>query len=494
MAYAASDRDDFVTINIADTKFDAKTGNDHVLINRTGALVFGNLGDDWLSANIHLIAYDETVITTDLRGGLGDDQIYVSLSIANYDIGYDTAISANIEGGAGDDRIVVDLASSDAPLSALINGGSGDDTISVTFGYIEGGMGTLSEDLRIFGGAGNDTITVDLYLSNSGFPELVIPIHGGAGDDTITSSLRASGNDGGDATARIFGGAGDDVIRSVVEGAPTGIGGTETNFARGGAGEDRIEVITRGENAFETMANDARGGAGDDVLVARATIAAYGDMSQATNTLFGDGGDDHLTARIDLGSVYGTSGINRLSGGAGDDVLLATIVKGDGWEEDVVARSELKGGDGNDRLTVRGGDGNILWGNLGDDTLIGGSGADRLIGGQGADYLRGNGGADTFVFMSARGAGLDERDQIADFRIGVDAIDVAAIDADAGRPGNQSFVFATEAGAGHLWLEDAADGDSSLLFADTGAGLLVVSLLDGAGVRAADYSAGDFIL
>jgi Ca2+-binding RTX toxin-like protein len=491
VAYFASDEDDFVTINIEDSKLDARAGNDTVSVNKTGALVFGSFGNDFLSANIHLTAYAETYLATDLRGGVGNDTIDVALSIENYDFGYDTGISANLEGGRGDDVISLDLRSSDAPLTATVHGGSGDDTIAVTFGLLDGGMGTLSEDLSVWGGAGDDTISVNLFLSNSSYPELFSPISGGAGDDTITAFVQASGNDGGDATSRVLGGAGDDTISSTVEGVPTGIGGSERNVVRGGSGDDHIEVTARGTNDFDLVSNNARGGGGDDVLIALGEVVGYESM--ATNTLAGGAGDDHLTATLKLESGYETTVRNFLSGDAGDDVLRATIKVSPGSDE-ITARSVLSGGEGDDRLTVVGGDHNRLFGNQGDDTLIGGKGDDRLIGGQGADFLKGNGGDDTFVFMSARGEGLSERDRIADFHIGQDVIDLSHIDANAFESGNQSFDFSAGSGSGHVWVADDTDGAGSLVYADTGRAVLVVAILDGPGIHAGDYSASDFIL
>jgi Ca2+-binding RTX toxin-like protein len=488
VANTASDNDDFITTSIYDTKVDARAGDDQVIVGGSGTLVLGNIGDDWLSVNLHRTAYEEMVLSTDLRGGVGDDFIQASLSLLNYDIGYETTLTANVEGGAGDDLISLDLSSSDAPITATVNGGSGNDTISVTFGFLEGGMGTLTEDLSLWGGAGDDTINVNLYLSNSSFPELDSPIFGGAGDDTITAFVQASGNDGGEATSRIIGGSGDDTIRSLVEGVETGFGGVERNVARGGLGDDRIEVTARGTNDFDFVANHAEGGDGDDVIVARGGVV--GDMSESGNTLLGGSGNDHLTARLEIG-YYGNTALNTVRGEDGDDVLVASIKVTPGWTDNGATRSELFGGEGADHLSVRGGVGNVLTGNQGDDTLIGGGGTDRLVGGQGADYLRGGGGSDTFVFMSARGEGLAERDQIADFTIGKDRIDVSRIDADAAHSGNQAFSFGHEDGAGNLWVTEDGAGDGSLLYADTGDGLLVVALLEG---RAADFSAGDFIL
>ena len=97
--------------------------------------------------------------------------------------------------------------------------------------------GTLAIPVRLFGGAGNDTI----IAGND--PTL---IHGGIGDDTLT---------GGSANDRIYGAPGHDIL--------TGLAGNDLMV--GGAGNDTIS-----------------GGDGDDVLFGYA----------GTNTLTGGSGKD----------------------------------------------------------------------------------------------------------------------------------------------------------------------------------------------------------
>lgn len=109
--------------------------------------------------------------------------------------------------------------------------------------------------------------------------------------------------------------------------------------------------------------------------------------------------------------VWGDLGTNTLDGKGGDDILYGlqgddSLAGGDG-------NDELWGGDGND--TLRGGAGNdtlnggidndTLLGDAGDDHLLGNSGNDFLDGGAGNDQLEGEDGSDTYRF--ARGWGID---------------------------------------------------------------------------------------
>lgn len=87
---------------------------------------------------------------------------------------------------------------------------------------------------------------------------------------------------------------------------------------------------------------------------------------------------------------------------------------------------------------------NTIIGLEGADTLRGAAGNDRLVGGGGRDVLFGGGGLDRFVFNATVESrpGLLHRDVIADFhRSQHDRVDLAAIDADTTKAGNQGFVF-----------------------------------------------------
>jgi Ca2+-binding RTX toxin-like protein len=86
---------------------------------------------------------------------------------------------------------------------------------------------------------------------------------------------------------------------------------------------------------------------------------------------------------------------------------------------------------------------NRISGNSGDNRLDGGVGDDALVGGAGRDRLTGGDGADVFVFsrITETGKTSTTRDVITDFQIGIDDIDLQAIDANTARTGNQAFTF-----------------------------------------------------
>ena len=115
-----------------------------------------------------------------------------------------------------------------------------------------------------------------------------------------------------------------------------------------------------------------------------------------------------MTAPVDPpGNVIeGTDDRDKLIGSRDDDTI-----KGLG------GRDVINGRAGNDVL--EGGDGN--------DQIRGSAGDDVLGGGQGADYLKGGSGIDTFVYKQLS-TGVDF---IADFKVGIDLIDLSAIFADS---------------------------------------------------------------
>jgi Ca2+-binding RTX toxin-like protein len=108
------------------------------------------------------------------------------------------------------------------------------------------------------------------------------------------------------------------------------------------------------------------------------TGEAAGDVFQSIEGLIAGKGGDWLT---------GDSQSNLLDGGAGNDIL-------------------------------KGGEGDL-------DVLIGGQGADKLYGGWNDDRLTGGEGADVFFFEEGEG---HEDDIITDFEIGIDKIDLMAVD------------------------------------------------------------------
>ncbi|WP_018044572.1 calcium-binding protein [Methylobacterium sp. 88A] len=201
---------------------------------------------------------------------------------------------------------------------------------------------------------------------------------------------------------------------------------------------------------------------GIDVTVAHEkTFFDHNDTQYVLKDIFA--GNDTINGSRYSDYIDGYTGADTMKGGDGDDVYIV-----DNSGDRVIERSlngvDLVkssvsfsiGGQFIENLTLTGtsaingtgntGD-NVLTGNAAANTLKGGAGDDALIGGRGRDVLLGGAGDDTFQFKSIRdsAAGAEHRDQISDFTIGADHIDLHLIQAVTGATGDQPFSFIGDA-------------------------------------------------
>lgn len=221
-----------------------------------------------------------------------------------------------------------------------------------------------------------------------------------------------------------------------------------------------------------------------------------------SDKLHGNSGSDKLYGNSGSDTLYGGKGGDRLNGGTGSDYMAGgsgsdtyivnstrdrVVEKAGQGTEQVKSSVSFTLGTSLEKLKLTGhsdinGTGNslankvygnssdnVLKGLSGNDLLKGNGGEDLLVGGSGKDVLTGGSQADTFVFRSAKEAGIGSgRDVITDFKRGYDAIDLSSMDAVVGRSGNQRFEFigkdAFSKTAGELQFRDGilrgdTDGD-----------------------------------
>ncbi len=464
--------------------FTGGSGADSILVLANDVTARGANGNDLLTTSLVAGTSEYLAISTALYGGQGDDYLHAILGLQWDGDDLDgTGISVTLDGGTGNDLLWLEMRSDVIGESASLSGGDGDDTIIVTTQPFAPEIGGQHTAIDIDGGDGADTIIISvatLAEASGDDPGAYVSVSAGAGDDVVDSTI-SEGE--ANATAVLDGGDGADEI-SAVTSAGYMNGGIALNQVSGGADADLIDL--EAHSVINEATNQAYGGEGEDTITALARAGSSEEFGTARNDLHGGAGNDRITAKAVL--FDGGEVVNTVYGDGGDDRISASI---QGDRDGDPAHSELYGGAGNDRLSVRGGEGNILNGGAGDDTLIGGSSSDTLIGLQGDDALQGKGGADIFLFGNIRSG---ERDRISDFVIGEDVIDLSQIDANRDRAGEQSFRFGTREGTGRAWIEEDPDTTGSILYADDGHRLLEVLLKDGRGVSAEDYSAGDFLL
>ncbi|MDF1840569.1 MAG: PKD domain-containing protein [Rubripirellula sp.] len=255
-------------------------------------------------------------------------------------------------------------------------------------------------------GEGDDT-----FLSGSG-DDVVIT---GGGQDSIVTG------DGSDSIVSVSGddtidsGAGDDVLffRSFSDKVIKDGGGTDTlNFSGVSQGSGEVDGITldlRIDNGVPQTVHSTGSIAleGEFENVIGSNFKDFLVSSDASNQLFGGGGDDRIVTSGGFDTVLGGEGSDSIfggpggndsiDGGTGDDL----ITSGGGDNDSVV------GGDGNDTITSGGGVGDSLFGGSGNDSIVsgglgresidGGSGDDSLVGGDGNDSLFGGPGNDSIV-------------------------------------------------------------------------------------------------
>jgi glucose/arabinose dehydrogenase len=249
--------------------------------------------------------------------------------------------------------------------------------------------------------------------------------------------------------------------------------------------------------------------------------------TDAADILYGRGGNDRIYGGGGKDALYGGSGNDYLRGGSGADLLSG----GSGFDYadyrgsprgvsiDLTKRSQSGGDASGDRLsgiegvigsadgdvlkgskshnTLRGGaENDSLSGNAGDDRLYGEVGRDIIVGGTGKDWLSGGLGADTFRWHSigTTSAAFDRADVVRDFsRRDGDVLDLARIDANSLRDGNQAFSFVGKGGftaAGQVRYEVV--GSEAHVLLNTDADLQAEGIIRLMGIR--NLKAVDFLL
>ncbi|HVV93027.1 MAG TPA: calcium-binding protein [Hyphomicrobiales bacterium] len=226
--------------------------------------------------------------------------------------------------------------------------------------------------------------------------------------------------------------------------------GKAANVFDGGGGTDSYDAHALAK--AKVVVDDSNGVVVTGTAGATFTVdkLALGAVDQITNierlvlTKFNDTFDG-AAASVGV-EVHGGSGIDHLTGGAGNESFF-----GDGGADilvGAVGNDTIHGGAGNDLIAgddidgTHDGGNDRLFGDAGNDTIRGGFGDDTISGGKGDDTLSGGAGANVFVF--AKG---DGKDVVTDFQDNADnRIDLRAF----------HFASADDVIQHHLSMQDGA--------------------------------------
>jgi Ca2+-binding RTX toxin-like protein len=246
--------------------------------------------------------------------------------------------------------------------------------------------------------------------------------------------------------------------------------------------------------------DDLTGGAGNDVFHFEGARFGAGD------TVHGGGGSDAVV--ISMGS-----GVNHVAFGETQFTEIESISVNNKFASDPsqIPSYELVMADGNvaagATLIVNGqslaaGQTISVDGSAETDgryRMFGGAGDDVFIGGANDDQLMGLGGADTFTYLSAADSKVALPDQILEFEVGTDTIDLAGVDANDFVAGNSAFAF-IGASAFHLGnvgeLRAEYDAGSSVwrIEGETNGDGVADFLIYVTATTADPLTAGDFVL
>ncbi|NOX73279.1 MAG: calcium-binding protein [Alphaproteobacteria bacterium] len=357
--------------------------------NNRGILISAGDGDDILSSGSGNDTLNGEAGNDTLKSNAGDDTLNGGEGNDILQGGYGDDI---LNGGAGDDTLQGFYGNN------ILNGGAGADWLAGYVGVdiLTGGSGADIFSIFWFGYAG-DTIT-DLEagetIQMTAIGESVEPSSWTAVTErsiatTIVGAdlnlgVDVDGDGTTDVTFTLSGYAGIAGSFATVMLPEYTSFGSNLNNSTGGLSLELFFVPDTGimpvstggaDKLFGTSGSNIMSGAfGDDII----------NGMGGNDTLNGDDGNDRMVGGLGNDILNGGAGADYLFGSEGKDTL-----NGDGGDDGLyggAGKDVLDGGDGADQ--VHGNNGNdLLCGGIGSDYLYGGLGADRIYGGNDSDVL-----------------------------------------------------------------------------------------------------------
>lgn len=425
-----------LTGNAAANLLNGKSGDDRLAGKGGGDTLIGAVGKDSLfggsGADRLVIQTKKDVIAGEIYdGGDGLDVLQGDLSVA---VSLTTVTLRGIESMSGFAGGLTASVAQLNPLSGSLSTGTlkvangglvdlrdvkvGTDVITLSAagntlrlsGFYDMEAFGVVFDGRVNGGIGNDVIEVS--AAGYTFVPKGVSLYGYGGNDRLSGGDAGDTLNGGNQNDEVLGNYGADVLT----------GGAGRDTVRGGAGSDRLVIAAAADLATGEIYS---GGEGEDTLDANGVTSM---VSLGSSTLEGiesmtgfSGGLGLSAAQLDsyaghlqTGDIFvTTAGAIDMTDtrSVGADVITLhsggnSLVMSAGALAEGGFAGTVNGDAGHDyiRMLMRfDDDGVSLYGNGGNDTLMGSAGDDVIDGGIGADSLMGMGGNDTI----RAGSGLD---------------------------------------------------------------------------------------
>jgi len=382
--------------------------------------------------------------------------------------------------GMGDDLTLSYVDESGAAQTSTINGGitysdlenltlnlgKGDDTLTVDSTHTrDDGYQTVT---LINAGRGADNITLNLDATSDGF----IAVKGEEGDDLIDASasslaIVAFGDEDNDT---LIGGSGNDILLGDI-GRVDYLDANGSVVTRLGLEHDFATMVALPENALQVPSNQTNG----EVLNPR-LILSLDHLVGGTDTIFANGGAD---------IIIGGSAGDEIHGGGGNDLIFGDHARIEGDISGAALPLDLSKAFSFQSIYTTADDA------AGDDTLYGNGGDDILLGQQGADTLRGNDGDDDLIGGHNVSDGYDTGDRL-DGGSGNDVIvgDNAIVE----RRGDDQSLLSQQLTAARIYDSSGAANISAALHSDVdGFAGREITLLNHTLGESSDYYGDDYI-
>jgi hypothetical protein len=302
-----------------------------------------NMGGGADSVNVDFIAGSDYTV----KGGAGSDTLLLTAALDSATINLgdgsdkitfsgDMTNTGAILGGAGADNMILSAATFTNFVGGSIGGGAGKDTINV------GEFGSAGTGAIVFGGGGNDSITLETNriaagednsagaaAFSAGGTEKFGSIHGGAGADSITFSGALNNQSAGIAAVITYSALSESTEASMDVISFTKSAGSEAGLIFDVAGtlatavgvSNRVGSVSTNAGGFLASAGNnssvSERASAMNTLLATGQAGMFKDASGSAAYLFVQGGSTDLVAKFDVSNAASAGVVTLTSQGGG---------------------------------------------------------------------------------------------------------------------------------------------------------------------------------